>query len=142
MRLGRLRFGLFIRGLRGEFQSGRNRFGGLHFDCLLCWLRRACRAFLARRFPGLAARPVLEARVCQYESTPDRHFLIDRHPAWENAWLVGGGSGHGFKHGPVIGETVAGLVTGRPPDPAIGDRFAFGRPRQPEPGVRTAGHEG
>jgi glycine/D-amino acid oxidase-like deaminating enzyme len=73
---------------------------------------RLARAFLARRFPDLAARPVLESRVCQYESTPDSHFVIDRHPAWENAWIVGGGSGHGFKHGPRIGEYVLGRLDG------------------------------
>ncbi len=103
---------------------------------------RLGRRYLRRRFPGLAEAPVVETRVCQYESTPDTHFVIDRHPAWSNVWLVGGGSGHGFKHGPAIGETVVDLVTGRPLDPAIGDRFAVGRPRRPEPGVRTAGHEG
>ena len=75
---------------------------------------RLARAFLRRRFPELAQRPVLETRVCQYESTPDRHFLIDRHPAWENVWLVGGGSGHGFKHGPRIGEYVVGRLDGLP----------------------------
>jgi sarcosine oxidase len=75
---------------------------------------RLARAYLRRRFPGLAGRPVLETRVCQYESTPDRHFLIDRHPEWENVWLVGGGSGHGFKHGPRIGEYVVGRLDGLP----------------------------
>ena len=54
--------------------------------------------------------PVLETRVCQYENTPDDHFLVDRHPTSENTWLVGGGSGHGFKHGPALGEMVAELV--------------------------------
>jgi glycine/D-amino acid oxidase-like deaminating enzyme len=48
--------------------------------------------------------------VCQYEQSPDEHFIIDRHPNAANAWLVGGGSGHGFKHGPAVGELVAGLV--------------------------------
>lgn len=64
------------------------------------------RAYLARRFPPLAGAPVAETRVCQYESTPDAEFVIDRHPTWRNVWLVGGGSGHGFKHGPVIGRQV------------------------------------
>ncbi|PYV97887.1 MAG: hypothetical protein DMG86_17540 [Acidobacteria bacterium] len=62
------------------------------------------------RFPALKDAPLLESRVCQYENTPDDHFLVDRHPASENIWLVGGGSGHGFKHGPALGEMVAELV--------------------------------
>lgn len=66
--------------------------------------------YLAYRFPDLKGAPLLEARVCQYEETPDEHFIIDRHPAAENAWIVGGGSGHGFKHGPAVGELVARLV--------------------------------
>lgn len=73
---------------------------------------RVARSYLARRFPALASRPVVETRVCQYEMTPDSHFLIDRHPAWENVWLVGGGSGHGFKHGPRIGEYVVARLLG------------------------------
>lgn len=62
---------------------------------------------LARRFPALRHAPVLETRVCQYENTCNGDFLIDRHPELENVWLVGGGSGHGFKHGPAVGEYVA-----------------------------------
>ena len=58
---------------------------------------------------------MVEARVCQYENSPDGHFIIDRHPQAENVWLAGGGSGHGFKHGPAIGERVADLVLGRKP---------------------------
>ena len=56
--------------------------------------------------------PVIEARVCQYENTSNGDFLIDRHPEFENVWLVGGGSGHGFKHGPVVGEYVAARIDG------------------------------
>ena len=74
---------------------------------------RAARAFLARRVPALAAAPLLDARVCQYENTSSGDFLIDRHPAWPNVWIVGGGSGHGFKHGPAVGEHVADLLAGR-----------------------------
>jgi sarcosine oxidase len=68
------------------------------------------RAYLARRFPALKDAPVVETRVCQYENTSNGDFLIDRHPAFENVWLVGGGSGHGFKHGPALGEYVAERV--------------------------------
>ncbi len=72
----------------------------------------ASRSSLARRVPSLATAPMTESRVCQYENTSNGDFLIDRHPSFSNVWLVGGGSGHGFKHGPAIGEHVKSLITG------------------------------
>lgn len=71
------------------------------------------RAFLADRFPLLATAPLVESRVCQYENTATGDFLIDRHPELDNVWLVGGGSGHGFKHGPAVGEHVCALIDGK-----------------------------
>jgi sarcosine oxidase len=71
------------------------------------------RAFMARRFPNMADRPLSEARVCQYENSSNGDFLIDRHPTLENVFLVGAGSGHGFKHGPAVGRYAADLVLGR-----------------------------
>jgi sarcosine oxidase len=68
------------------------------------------RAWLKRRLPGLADAPLVESRVCQYENTSSGDFLIDRHPDHENVWLAGGGSGHGFKHGPAVGEYVSRLI--------------------------------
>ena len=68
------------------------------------------REYVGFRFPGLKDAPLLESRVCQYEQTPDSHFIVDRHPENENVWLLGGGSGHGFKHGPAIGEMMAKLM--------------------------------
>jgi sarcosine oxidase len=70
------------------------------------------RRFVEQRFPGLRGAPIVETRVCQYENTWNGDFLIDRHPQMENVWLVGGGSGHGFKHGPAVGEYVAGRILG------------------------------
>ncbi len=70
----------------------------------------AVRQHLARRFPALKNAPVIETRVCQYENTSNGDFLIDRHPELENVWLVGGGSGHGFKHGPALGQYVAARI--------------------------------
>ncbi|HEY6391784.1 MAG TPA: FAD-dependent oxidoreductase [Bryobacteraceae bacterium] len=70
------------------------------------------RTFVAERFPALAGAPIVESRVCQYENTGNGDFLIDRHPQLENVWLAGGGSGHGFKHGPMVGEYVTGLLDG------------------------------
>lgn len=72
----------------------------------------AMRKYIAERFPALASAPLVEARVCQYENTSNGDFLVDRHPQHENVWLVGGGSGHGFKHGPAMGEYVSGRLTG------------------------------
>jgi glycine/D-amino acid oxidase-like deaminating enzyme len=66
-----------------------------------------------QRFPALRGAPIVETRVCQYENTWNGDFLIDRHPEIENVWLVGGGSGHGFKHGPAVGEYVAERMFGR-----------------------------
>ncbi len=68
------------------------------------------REYVAFRFPALKNAPLVETRVCQYEQTPDSNFIIDRHPQNENVWIVGGGSGHGFKHGPAIGEMMADLI--------------------------------
>jgi len=73
---------------------------------------KAVREYVAKRVPRLANAPVMETRVCQYENTSNGDFLIDRHPAFENVWIVGGGSGHGFKHGPVVGEYVARMIAG------------------------------
>jgi sarcosine oxidase len=91
----------------------------------------AARAFLAERFPALASAPLLGSEVCQYEATPDAHFIVDRHPRAANVWIAGGGSGHGFKMGPVIGEQLAShLLMGTTPDP----QFALARFAAPPPG--------
>jgi glycine/D-amino acid oxidase-like deaminating enzyme len=69
-------------------------------------------AFRDRRFPLLRNAPLTEARVCQYENSSNGDFLIDRHPEMSNVVLVGGGSGHGFKHGPEVGRLAAQMVEG------------------------------
>jgi glycine/D-amino acid oxidase-like deaminating enzyme len=68
------------------------------------------REYIAHRFPAMKNAPLIETRVCQYEQTPDSNFIMDRHPQIDNVWLLGGGSGHGFKHGPALGELMAELV--------------------------------
>lgn len=84
----------------------------------------AARAYLAERFPALADSPIVDSRVCQYENTSNGDFLIDRHPEFENVWIAGGGSGHGFKHGPFVGEYTAARVTGAA-EPAVEPRFSL-----------------
>jgi sarcosine oxidase len=71
------------------------------------------RAYLGRRFPALANAPLNEERVCQYENSSNGDLLIDRHPTANNVFLVGMGSGHGFKHGPEVGRYASELITGK-----------------------------
>lgn len=73
-------------------------------------MERALGAFITRRFPALKDAPVLGTEVCQYENSPDGHFIIDRHPAMPDVRMAGGGSGHGDKMGPALGELLARLV--------------------------------
>lgn len=68
------------------------------------------RRLLAERFPELAGAPLVKAEVCQYENSPDGHLIVDRHPGAKNVWLLGGGSGHGFKLAPAVGEMTAGAI--------------------------------
>ncbi len=80
------------------------------------------RRYVAYRFPALADAPIVETRVCQYENTSNGDFLVDRHPTLNNVWLAGGGSGHGFKHGPAVGEYITGqILDADKPE----DRFSF-----------------
>jgi len=95
----------------------------------------AVRAYLAARFPALAGAPLREVRTCRYEITPDTHFLAGPHPADERVWIVGGGSGHGFKHGPAMAERLIAAIAGETPLPA---HFALGE-RRPSRSMRTAG---
>jgi sarcosine oxidase len=72
----------------------------------------AMRQFVRRRFPGLSEAPIIETRVCQYEMTGDENYILDRHPEFNNVWIAGGGSGHGFKCAPNVGRYMAQLIMG------------------------------
>jgi len=96
------------------------------------------RQYLAFRFPALKDAPLIETRVCQYEQTPDADFIVDRHPKVENVWLLGGGSGHGFKHGPAIGEMMAELILKDHEPEAIWKLERF-RKTEPQRAQRTTG---
>jgi glycine/D-amino acid oxidase-like deaminating enzyme len=85
-------------------------------------IKRA-RAYVALRFPALKDQPIIESAVCQLEDTPDSHFVIDRHPRFDNLWVAGGGSGHAFKHGPVLGDYVAARVLGEETDAEMDGLF-------------------
>jgi len=93
------------------------------------------RDYMRERFPALARARLNEARACRYELSPDSHFIAARHPEHERVWIVGGGSGHGFKHGPAMAERIAAAIAGETPLP---ERFALGG-RTPGRSLRTAG---
>ena len=93
------------------------------------------RAYLRDRFPALADAPLRAARSCRYELTADTNFVAAPHPEQRNVWLVGGGSGHGFKHGPALAERIAGAILGAEPLP---EAFALGERRRSR-SLRTAG---
>jgi sarcosine oxidase len=93
------------------------------------------RAYARIRFPALEHAPLYATRACRYEITRDTHFIAAPHPAHPTVWLVGGGSGHGFKHGPSMAERLAAAFTGGSALPA---RFALGE-RVLSRSMRTAG---
>ncbi len=86
---------------------------------------RLARQFVRESFPALADQPILESRVCQYENSVDTDFIVDQHPDMENVWIVGGGSGHGYKHGIMMGDYVARRVTGQVTDPELDATFTL-----------------
>ncbi|HVW74772.1 MAG TPA: FAD-dependent oxidoreductase [Rhizomicrobium sp.] len=89
------------------------------------YLMRRAREWVAHRFPGMAEMPIVESRICQVETTANGDFIIDHHPDFDNVWIVGGGSGHGFKHGPLVGRYVADRVSGKAGDPEAARLFAL-----------------
>jgi sarcosine oxidase len=68
-----------------------------------------CRAFLREHLPTVDG-PMQVGQVCMYTVTPDRHFVIDRHPEYPQVVIAAGFSGHGFKFAPVVGEILADLA--------------------------------
>ena len=88
---------------------------------------RVTREALAVRFPGLADAPLIGSKTCRYEMSIDSHFIAAPHPEQAGVWLLGGGSGHGFKHGPAMAERVAPVLRGEGELPAhlgLGHRVA------------------
>jgi sarcosine oxidase len=95
----------------------------------------AAREYARRRFPALAEAPLRHSKTCRYELTPDSNFLAAEHPAEPGVWIVGGGSGHGFKHGPALAERVVATLRG---GPALPETFGL-HDRAPGRSLRTAG---
>ncbi len=85
------------------------------------------RGYAADRFPALAEARLKGSKCCRYEISADSHFIAAPHPEHASVWIVGGGSGHGFKHGPAMAERLAAAWEGGTPLPphfALGERAA------------------
>lgn len=71
------------------------------------------RALLVETIPTLADAEVVDRRLCLYADTQDEDFWIARDPSREGLTVASGGSGHGFKFAPVLGQLIADTVEGR-----------------------------
>jgi glycine/D-amino acid oxidase-like deaminating enzyme len=85
--------------------------------------KAAIKRILLSRFPALKDQPIVNAHICQSDNTVDGNFIIDRHPGLDNVWLVGGGSYHAFKMGPVAGDYTAHRIVGRDRNPELAAIF-------------------
>lgn len=79
---------------------------------------------MSMRFPKMGGRPLIQSAVCQYTETPDSDFILDKHPEAGNLWIMGGGSGHGYKMGASFGELAADIVSG---EKNINENFSLSR---------------
>ncbi len=86
---------------------------------------RRGREFVASWFPALANQPLVDSKICQREDSVDEHFIVTPHPEMTNVWLVGGGSGHGYKHGIMVGDYIANRVVGRDKHPELAETFSL-----------------
>jgi sarcosine oxidase subunit beta len=83
-----------------------------------------------RRYPPLAKASVRRAWTGLYEVTPDANPILGEAPQLSGFFLATGFSGHGFMHGPVVGELLADTILRRQPQIDISgfslDRFSRG----------------
>mgnify|MGYP001032563723 CR=1 FL=1 len=107
-----------------DFQGFRARAGGTSQDDPDTSSRHVPEEAVERQrewvsglFPLIGDQPVLGTRACHYESSVDRNFIVDLHPGWDNAWIVGGGSAEAFKQGPTLGDYIAHRIVGEDIDP-------------------------
>ncbi|XP_035829108.1 peroxisomal sarcosine oxidase [Aplysia californica] len=81
--------------------------------CDYLWTVDLLKDYVSKHFPGLVPTPsVVES--CIYTNTPDKNFIIDRHPKWKNIVFGAGFSGHGFKLAPAVGQVLADMALDEP----------------------------
>ncbi|CAO2647880.1 Nn.00g088020.m01.CDS01 [Neocucurbitaria sp. VM-36] len=95
--------------------------------------QRQCRDFLTAIHPSLSipSRPFTRSKICWYADTRNGDFLISYHPKYKGLFVATGGSGHGFKFLPVIGDSILECIEGRTPEDFKG-RWEWPAERVPE----------
>jgi sarcosine oxidase subunit beta len=87
----------------------------------------------AMRYPAMERSHVASSYVSLYDITPDWHPILDAVPGIEGLYVCAGGSGHGFKLAPAVGDMIAKLVMqGKQPDDDI-QLFSFERYQKGKP---------
>ncbi|KAK2750965.1 hypothetical protein FQN57_000040 [Myotisia sp. PD_48] len=97
----------------------------------------ACRNALKEMLPAFGERPFAQTRICWYTDTPTGDFIISRHPEYNGLFIATGGSGHGFKFLPVIGDKIVDAIEGKL-DPELGRQWAWPEQQLAEDGVNPA----
>ena len=105
--------------------------------------QKQCRDFLTAIHPALAApsRPFIKSKICWYSDTKNGDFLISYHPKYKGLFVATGGSGHGFKFLPVIGDAILECIEGRTPEDFKG-RWEWPEKRIPEEQWKGDGSRG
>ena len=70
----------------------------------------ALRQFLSESLPALQDAPITKTRICMYCDSWDGDFYIDHHPNKSGLLVATGGSGHGFKFAPMLGNIIADVL--------------------------------
>jgi sarcosine oxidase len=81
--------------------------------------REIYETLLAPHLAGAGPKCV-KSIACLYTTTPDFHFVVDRHPSMRNVIVASPCSGHGFKHSAALGESIAAMVAGEKPRVDLG----------------------
>ncbi|KXT09343.1 hypothetical protein AC579_4099 [Pseudocercospora musae] len=74
---------------------------------------RVLRSFVSENLPELLDLDLRNLRLCWYTDSVDNGFLVDYVPGVEGLVVASGGSGHGFKFLPVLGEHVVDVIEGK-----------------------------
>jgi len=95
--------------------SDPNEPSGFHLQTDREFMERVVEAAV-HRAPGIENARILRGWAGLYEVTPDDNPIIGPIPFRPGFFCAVGFSGHGFQHGPAVGQIMSRLVAGEPPE--------------------------